>query len=82
MLNTKLIRDSDDFTKIRAHLEECGLYFHHRSTDNGYVSKKIGYGIAEKYAGHFGSGVKIRRHNPKSTQYCIVEYWIRDQKNE
>lgn len=49
-------------------------YFHHSALTRGYV--KVNQEIKESYSGKFGTGYKIYKHNPNSTRYCIVEYWI------
>lgn len=49
---------------------------HHSALHSGYVSVKAEEGIKEPYSGRFGEGYTIKRHNPDSTQYCIIEYWI------
>ena len=53
---------------------EC-YYYHHSATAQGYVSVKVD-GIVEPYQGRFGHGYKVYTHNPKSTCYCIVSYYI------
>lgn len=51
------------------------VYLHHTSLSRGYVSVKS-IGEVEPYKGKFGEGYKVKKHNPNSTRYCIVEYWI------
>lgn len=50
--------------------------FHHSALTRGYVSVKCEGGIVEKYEGKFGKGYTVKRHNPDSTRYCIVEYYV------
>lgn len=50
--------------------------FHHSALCRGYVSVKATEGIVTEYKGRFGKGYKVKRHNPNSTQYCFVEYWV------
>ena len=57
------------------------LVLHHIASDVGYVSNKI-YGESEVYDGRFGYGLKIRRNNPNSTRYCLVEYCILEEVRE
>ena len=51
------------------------LKLHHVALARGYVSRKTD-GVVVAYDGKFGKGVKVMRPNYKSTQYCIVEYWV------
>ena len=50
--------------------------YHHTSLTRGYVSVKAHDGIKEPYKGRFGEGYTIKRHNPRSTSYCFIEYYI------
>ena len=50
--------------------------YHHSALTRGYVSSKLTEGIREDYKGRFGDGYTIRRHNPSSTRYCIIEYYV------
>lgn len=52
--------------------------YHHTSTTAGYVSVKCEETEPRPYKGRFGEGYKIRIHNPESTQYCYVQYWIKE----
>ena len=52
--------------------------FHHRSLTQGYVSVKQTEGIKKPYDGKFGVGYTIRHHNPNSTRYCWLDYYIED----
>ena len=49
---------------------------HHTALCRGYVSVKETEGIKELYNGKFGEGYTIRRHNPQSTQYCLITYYV------
>lgn len=49
---------------------------HHTALTKGYV--KVGEEIKEKYKGKFGEGYTIKRHNPKSTKYCLKTYYIEE----
>lgn len=66
--------------ELQSFLDYCNealgmkIVLHHKATDVGYESNKI-YGRAESYKGRFGNGIKIRRNNPNSNRYCIIEYW-------
>lgn len=52
----------------------CAL--HHEALKRGYVGvNKI---IISPYEGKFGKGYTLDKNNPRSTQYCIREYWIYD----
>ncbi len=48
--------------------------FSHTSLTQGYIPK----GTLKRvpYQGKFGKGVKILTHNPNSTRYCFVSYYI------
>jgi hypothetical protein len=47
---------------------------HHTSLTRGYV--KVNQQIKEEYNGRFGKGYTIKRHNPNSTQYCYITYYV------
>lgn len=48
--------------------------FSHTSLTQGYIPK----GTLKRvpYQGKFGKGVKVLSHNPNSTRYCFVSYYI------
>lgn len=48
--------------------------FSHTSLTQGYIPKGTLKRIP--YQGKFGKGVKILTHNPNSTRYCFVSYYI------
>lgn len=50
------------------------LTFHHSALSRGYI--RVGETKEETYNGRFGAGKKIYKHNPHSTRFCIVEYWL------
>lgn len=50
--------------------------YHHTSLCRGYVSVKAEDGIRQPYKGRFGKGFTVKKHNPNSTLYCYIEYWI------
>lgn len=56
--------------------------YHHTSTAAGYVSVKCEETDPIPYKGRFGDGYVIRIHNPESTQYCYVQYWIKEGKEK
>lgn len=59
-----------------AKLDGKEYILHHSATAKGYIAKKrFPLGKCEKYEGKFGKGWKVSKHNPASTNYCIVEYW-------
>ena len=58
-----------DFFKSR------NLTFHHTARAQGYVSAK-GAGYVVPYKGRFGRGYKHYTHNPNSTYYCYVTYYV------
>lgn len=49
---------------------------HHTALCRGYVSKKATEGIRERYKGKFGEGYTVKTHNPNSTYYCNISYYI------
>ena len=50
--------------------------FHHTALTLGYVSVKNMEGIKEEYNGKFGKGYTVKRHNPESTRYCFIDYYV------
>ena len=53
---------------------------HHTSLSRGYV--RVGQKIKEEYNGRFGKGYTIKRHNPNSTQYCYITYYVEAWEEE
>lgn len=49
---------------------------HHTALASGYVSINATEGIQKPYKGKFGEGYTIRRHNPNSTRYCLITYYV------
>ena len=49
---------------------------HHTSLTIGYLIIKENEGIKEQYIGKFGEGYTIRSHNPNSTRYCYITYYV------
>ena len=56
-------------------LERRGYKYHHSALARGYQKK--GTLTFEKYNGRYGKGYKVYSHNPKSTSYKIVDYYIK-----
>lgn len=50
--------------------------YHHTALTQGYVSVKVEEGIKVPYSGRFGEGYKVLSHNPNSTRFCFVSYYI------
>lgn len=50
--------------------------YHHTALTRGYVSVKETEGIKERYSGRFGTGYTVKRHNPNSTFYCYIDYYV------
>lgn len=50
-------------------------YEHHTSYSRGYVSVKDNEDYIP-YEGRFGKGYTRRTHNPNSTTYCYITYYI------
>lgn len=53
------------------------LTYHHTATGRGYVSRKCD-GIVETYSGHFGTGYIIKVPRFDTSNYCYIEYWVRE----
>lgn len=49
---------------------------HHTALIRGYVSVKVSHGICTPYNGRFGKGYTVKRHNPSSTRYALITYYI------
>ena len=49
---------------------------HHTALCRGYVSVKVTGGIRERYKGRFGEGFTVKTHNPNSTYYCNIAYYV------
>lgn len=54
---------------------EAGYLLHHTALHCGYQTVKRPH--IEPYSGVFGEGYKVERNNPQSSQYKIVEYYIK-----
>lgn len=52
------------------------LTYHHSALSRGYI--RVGETRTESYSGRFGTGLKIYKHNPISSRYCVVEYWTEE----
>ena len=48
---------------------------HHTATHAGYHSRKSV--TVEPYSGRFGTGFKVHKAHPTSTQYHLVEYYTK-----
>lgn len=59
----------------RQDIIKAGYHIHHTSYARGYI--KVNTEKVEEYKGRFGKGYKIYCNNPKSTQYCLVDYFIK-----
>ena len=58
-------------------LESEGYEYHHTSWKRGYVSRKSDVVTAKCYIGHFGEGYTIDRPSWDSTQYCYIDYFVK-----
>lgn len=47
---------------------------HHTALAKGYI--KVGQEIREEYNGRFGTGYTVKTHNPNSTRFCFIAYYI------
>ena len=78
MINNDIVFQRKEFDTVEQAVdffETMGLYRHHTSKAQGYVSSK-GAGYAVPYKGRFGQGYKHYTHNPDSTYYCYVTYYV------
>lgn len=55
------------------------LKLHHSALSRGYI--RVGQRKDVPYKGRFGVGRKVFKHNPFSSRYCIVEYWVVDSES-
>jgi hypothetical protein len=46
------------------------------SLHRGYVSNKITETAPINYNGKYGKGYTTMSHNPNSTQYCFINYYV------
>lgn len=53
------------------------FYRHHSALERGYQTVK--HDSLIPYDGKFGYGFKRYTHNPKSTQYVIITYYVLDE---
>lgn len=49
------------------------------SLSKGYI--KVGEMVVKNYSGKYGKGYKVYIHNPVSTIFCIVNYYILEDEN-
>ncbi len=49
---------------------------HHTALCRGYVSVKNN-DKPEPYDGRFGKGYTVKSHNPTSTRYCFITYYVK-----
>lgn len=47
---------------------------HHTALTRGYIG--VGKEVREEYKGRFGTGYTVKTHNPDSTRYCLISYYI------
>lgn len=78
MINNDIVfqrKEFDTMEQADIFFDTMGLRYHHTSKAQGYVSAK-GAGYAVPYKGRFGRGYKYYTHNPDSTYYCYVTYYV------
>jgi len=51
-----------------------GKKLHHTALARGYQTVKKD--CVRPYKGRFGEGFVVFRHNPNSTRFMCVEYWV------
>lgn len=70
---------------MRLLIEEHGSYIwvngmryklHHSALERGYQTVKVDSYVP--YSGRFGHGFKRYTHNPMSTQYVIITYYLKE----
>lgn len=81
MINNDIVfqrKEFDTTEQANDFFDAMGLRFHHSAFAQGYVSAK-GAGYAVPYKGRFGRGYKYYTHNPISTYYCYVAYYVEEE---
>ena len=81
MINNDILfqrKEFDTMEQADNFFDTMGLRYHHTSKAQGYVSAK-GAGYAVPYKGRFGQGYKHYTHNPDSTYYCYVTYYVEEE---
>lgn len=54
-----------------------GFEYHHTAWAKGYHSRKYPYYSIEPYEGKFGKGFKVHHSTTYSTQYHLIDYFVR-----
>ena len=62
--------------KTPSDLLAAGYTLHHTATHPGYHTRKSV--TTAPYEGRFGNGFRVHKAHPTSTQFHIVEYWIKE----
>ena len=52
--------------------------YHHSALSRGYISRKLEC-VIEDYKGKFGVGFKVSYPNYRSSQYKIVQYYVKEK---
>ena len=55
-----------------------GCKYHHSAWARGYVSRKLTFGLINKYKGKFGEGFTVDKPSDGKTRYHVIEYWIKE----
>lgn len=58
-----------------------GCTYHHSALKAGYVSRKSD-GYVTSYRGRFGTGYLVHKPNWKSSNYHIVDYYIKEDNHD
>lgn len=69
------------YNDILAEIESGKLRYHHTSSTQGYVSRRLStpnYPVI-KYVGKFGRGYKLFSPRYDSTWYCYVTYYVYEE---
>lgn len=53
------------------------IKYHHTALTRCYV--KVNHEIKEPYKGRFGEGYTVKTHNPNSTRFCFISYYVKDK---
>lgn len=54
-----------------------GFEYHHTAWERGYHSRKYPYYSIEPYDGKYGKGFKVHFGTTTSTQYHLIDYFVR-----
>lgn len=73
---SRLLNNWDEYSDAIDELYSEGYEYHHYALKRGYISRKI-VGILKPYNGRFGEGYVIEKPRFDTTQYHVVQYFVR-----